>query len=848
MLTSLTAVLLVACGGGGGGGAGGGGGGGPAALSVATSSLPAALLDVPYSVSLAAVGGTEPYTWSLGPLASLPDGLSLTAAGEVVGAASVAGTYALDARVTDAASRSASALLDLSVALDVVDLQASPGPTRGSLVLRFTAPSTAGGPPVSGYVVRASVRHVESASDLAAAAVVPQSYAPGAPGTPEAITLTGLDPGQTLQVHLQTVQGGITSGFSYAVGGRVAEGTPPPPPPGAIAISAPGTLSTAGGYYLLTQDVVATGTAFTITARDVTLDLGGHRVTYGTAPGTAYGVRATGMTGSGTTTIRKGRILQGAGGGASCHGVRISSLHAVRVTGLDVDVSGTDADGISGTTFTGDVRVDHCTVRCGTTVVTNRHFPGVAAIRVDDASAGAEIDHDLVTASPQWGIRLQGDASSGLVAIHHDRVTGTKALVANGYMIGVYKRGADVFENDLQGESRGIHVASDGSDGIDGRIHDNRCDVQDQRNPEFPDFHWVHGIKVEGARGCRVYDNAVTGTADAQHAEVRAIDVSLRSAAGDTTGVVVEGNRVLARATDATWKAFAFQVTEGTSGACDMVVRRNVLAATDRAVMHAWDGGRASVFQGCALVRDLSLGLGHAFSVEELGNGGAPSHGLGLADPVTSEDPLAVVEFAEALSYDTVRRSTLVVRAVAGGAPVPGASVVVRDASSAVVLSGTTGADGVVEGLVTTHAITNGPAVAVKGPFSVSVSKAGVGSYAGTHPVTARTALVVDLGAATASVDATPPGIPLNVFAIPLSASRLLVRWTAPADASGIAGGLVTVDGALAAISDGTSAVISGLPAASLHLVTVQAVDRGGNASLPALAVPATTRPEDRGP
>jgi hypothetical protein len=849
-LSLVFSGLLVGCGAGGGGSGipdEGGTGGFPEGLVVSTRSLPAAVLDVPYEVSLAATGGTGPYDWALAPGATTPPGLALSPTGLLAGVPTETGSFSLDLRVADAVHAFASAVLGLAVALDVVDLRASPGPSAGTVVLSFTAPSPGGGLPVTGYVVRSSVRHIASGADLAAATVVPQTKTPSAPGTAESILLSGLEPGQTLQFHLQTVQGGVESGFSYAVGGRVADAAPSGAPAGAIALSAPATLSVAGATYHLTQDVSAAGTAFTITAKDVTLDLGGREVVYGTGAGTAYGVRARNL--SGSVTVRNGRIRQGGGGGTASHAVDIENLVGARVSHVQATVSGTDADGVSISGVSGPVRVDHVTVACDTTTVTNRHWPGVAAIRVDEASGGAEIDHCLVTSSPQWGIRLQGPASSGPVLVHHNRVIGTKARVANGYMIGVYKRGADVFENECSGESRGVHVASDGSDGIDCRIHDNALDVRDQPNAEYPDFHWVHGIKVEGATGAKVHDNAIVGTADAAHAEVRAIDVALRNGAGDVHGVEVRRNRVTARATDAVRKAFAFHWTEGTSGACDLVVAENVFAATDRCVQHSWDGGRGAPFVGNALVRDLSLGAAHPFVLEDFGNGGTSAGGHGLEDSVTTEDLLAVGQYASAGAFDTVRRATLVVRAVdAAGAPIAGATVTVLDATGLSVLSGTTAANGAFAGVVTHARITNGPFVAAKGPFAVTVAKAGVGTWAGTQAVAGRTALHVNLAGGTASADATPPPAPTNVVAFPLSASRLRVRWSAADDPSGVATYLVRIDGRLAAVASGTSAVVTGLAPSSTQVVTVAAVDRGGNVSPAASAGPATLRPEDRGP
>uniref|UniRef100_Q023T9 Ig family protein n=1 Tax=Solibacter usitatus (strain Ellin6076) TaxID=234267 RepID=Q023T9_SOLUE len=73
--TSATLALTI--------GAGTGGGG---TLTVLTTSLPPALVGVPYSVALVATGGTPPYTWNL-PAGRLPGGFVLSPNGVISGTA-----------------------------------------------------------------------------------------------------------------------------------------------------------------------------------------------------------------------------------------------------------------------------------------------------------------------------------------------------------------------------------------------------------------------------------------------------------------------------------------------------------------------------------------------------------------------------------------------------------------------------------------------------------------------------------------------------------------------------------------------------------------------------------------
>lgn len=93
---------------------GGGGGGGD--VSITTSSLPNATVGAAYSQTLAATGGTPPYTWSLatgsGPL---PGGLNLNSNGTITGAPNAAGTFSFTVRAADSASGSAQKSFSITV-------------------------------------------------------------------------------------------------------------------------------------------------------------------------------------------------------------------------------------------------------------------------------------------------------------------------------------------------------------------------------------------------------------------------------------------------------------------------------------------------------------------------------------------------------------------------------------------------------------------------------------------------------------------------------------------------------------------------------------------------------------
>ena len=90
---------------------------------ILTTSVPAANAGAPYSATLAASGGTPPYSWSVAPGSSLPSGLVLNpATGEITGNPAVSGNFQFTVQVNDAKGVPASQTLSLTVALPTLSI------------------------------------------------------------------------------------------------------------------------------------------------------------------------------------------------------------------------------------------------------------------------------------------------------------------------------------------------------------------------------------------------------------------------------------------------------------------------------------------------------------------------------------------------------------------------------------------------------------------------------------------------------------------------------------------------------------------------------------------------------
>src|SRR5262245_64556849 len=95
---TILSLAVSACGGGGGGGER------STPLAIATTTLPAAGQNVPYSLTFQASGGSGPYQWALDAGSALPLGLSLASTGTLSGTATTLGTYSFSVVVTDASA------------------------------------------------------------------------------------------------------------------------------------------------------------------------------------------------------------------------------------------------------------------------------------------------------------------------------------------------------------------------------------------------------------------------------------------------------------------------------------------------------------------------------------------------------------------------------------------------------------------------------------------------------------------------------------------------------------------------------------------------------------------------
>ena len=189
-----------------------------------------------------------------------------------------------------------------------------------------------------------------------------------------------------------------------------------------IEIAEPGILDEPATTYVLTQDVSAPHTAFVIKGDDITLDLGGHTVTYGTADGDwVSGVFARplgrheefglipleGFGGASNFTLKNGRIIEGEGSGHYRHAIYMRGGDGLEVHDVESEVHSPDSNNVN-VLYWGSARIHHNHLVNRVKVVSNRHYPGEDVIVIWGVGGPIEIDHNTIGGGAQWVIRVSG--------------------------------------------------------------------------------------------------------------------------------------------------------------------------------------------------------------------------------------------------------------------------------------------------------------------------------------------------------------------------------------------------------------------------------------------------------
>ncbi|HLY61971.1 MAG TPA: putative Ig domain-containing protein [Terriglobia bacterium] len=196
-------------------------------LAISSTSIPGGFAGTAYSASLAASGGTGPYTWSVSS-GALPPGLALSAAGTISGTPTTSGTYSFVGTVKDSVSQSATYTYSTSIATATTTSVAS-GSASGSPTGSTTpSTSTAAPPPATSTATSTSTPPPTTTTATTTVATTPvaistSSIPTGTTGTGYGVALTAL--GGTSPYSWAVVSGALPAGLTLSTSGMIF-GTP----------------------------------------------------------------------------------------------------------------------------------------------------------------------------------------------------------------------------------------------------------------------------------------------------------------------------------------------------------------------------------------------------------------------------------------------------------------------------------------------------------------------------------------------------------------------------------------------------------------------------------------------
>jgi hypothetical protein len=537
-------------------------------------------------------------------------------------------------------------------------------------------------------------------------------------------------------------------------------------------------LSTGGATYVLANDVSAAGTCFSVTADDITLNLNGHKVTYGTSSQatdvvagimmvecweSAWGGTITTSSGAacGTFqgfTVGNGTINQGSG-------TLQNGSHVIRAGGNGSLSSGPTVFGVTSTWSTpysqfvatdyGNDAVPGAAV-IHDNVLTNDTSSPCPTIACRDQNQGstillsgatatatpAQIYNNTVNGGPQGAISC--DAPGCVV---HDNLLnpGTaSSSMANDFSIWCWSSD-NIFGNVIltpltaNSESRGIEISGVVTSTVGANVHNNTVAALEKPNDaEYGgcQLGGAYGIQFDdNPSGATAQDNAVTGVAD------ECWGTGLRLTDTETTTNVSQNNTYVSIRKAASSPTCEY-IGGGAAGGCAHAValdsptgflsKNDSFRGDSDILFFDWDGASDVTFVSPIFSKGTT-NPSPGFHTFVFRNGGTPVENIHVQDATfgvgtgpTDTDLPEQGGNNQAVSLFIDWSQSLTVTKASGG-PVAGAVVTYTD-TLGTVYTGTTDASGVVVVVVPQYRLNNDSkanGVEDRTPYSRSVTASG---------------------------------------------------------------------------------------------------------------------------
>jgi hypothetical protein len=371
-----------------------------------------------------------------------------------------------------------------------------------------------------------------------------------------------------------------------------------------------GILKMSGATYVLDNDVSSEGTCFGVQGSNITLNLNGHTVTYGTGQGAipVYGVLGVacwdpdfglGNPCGGTSndlTIYGGTITQGSGAAAFSHGIRLgqgpSTGPIVHDVTFNIHASSSIPIFLS-YVGTGSV-ISNNTINNYVSQVINRHQLHGMSIKFANSKPvpgpGTIFDNHIVGGA-------QGGIFSAVAGTKiYKNVVEQNGRYTNDFGIYAWSDGGEVFDNVIKPLSgRGINIAASTGE----RVHDNEVVVKEQKvNEEYGGCQsgGTFGIQFDdNPKNALAFKNKIIAMADECGAQALRVTESLIG-----SGNLSRDNHYVAKRIG---NSSAFATGFGSGGATGFTSESDEFVGDSSAVRFDWDGGSNLTFRNCVFVK-----------------------------------------------------------------------------------------------------------------------------------------------------------------------------------------------------------------------------------------------------
>lgn len=332
------------------------------------------------------------------------------------------------------------------------------------------------------------------------------------------------------------------------------------------ALSSCADLTTAGTYYL-SQNVSSSGTCFFIDADNITLNLNGHTITYGTGGGSSatpgviladswYTASGYNLAQTGSTTKHGGFVMYGGSVIAATNSAQRSTAIWVGQSNdispapvlhdLTLTTYATDASPIFGTVSASGWQIYNNTINYASLTTSSRYDFYGYAVWIGDQLNGAGAIPDQI-----YNNKIIGAPQGGIFDSHQNAIIGPSndiafnSLYANDYCVIDYSGDGQIIKSNVchPQSGRGIDVES-----ANVQVLDNTITVT-----ELPQDAEYGGCEGGGADGIRVRDNSVA-SGNGNNNPTAPINV------------VVQGNNITANATTCQANGLRFTSLIGSDG------------------------------------------------------------------------------------------------------------------------------------------------------------------------------------------------------------------------------------------------------------------------------------------